>query len=92
MATSTACPKCDSSVVRYSRRRRKDGLLRLLFYSAFRCELCGHRHYRFKLLAVAGTVAVVLLITSFFGVANMVSKPYEQPKAQPLASRQPMTR
>lgn len=86
MATSTACTNCDSSVIRYSRWRRKDGVLRLLLYSAYRCEACGHRHHRFNVVGVVGTAVVVLLVTGFFTVANLASKPYEQPAASPLAA------
>ncbi len=91
MVASTACPNCDSSSVRYSHRRLKDGLLRVLFFSAFRCHACGHRHYRFNFLGVALAVAVLLVIALFVGVVHLMSRYYEQPAAPQFLSRQEVT-
>jgi predicted RNA-binding Zn-ribbon protein involved in translation (DUF1610 family) len=87
MAASKACPNCNSSVVQHSHWRRSDGVLRRVFFSSFRCHACGHRHHRFNVVGVVGTAVVVLLVTSFFTVANIVSKPYQQPTGSPLASQ-----
>jgi hypothetical protein len=87
MAASKACTHCNSSVVQHSHWRPSDGVLRRVFFSSFRCHACGHRHHRFNVVGVVGTAVVVLLVTSFFTVANIVSKPYQQPTGSPLASQ-----
>jgi hypothetical protein len=72
----------------YSHRRRKDGLLRLLFGSAYRCYACGHRHHRINPVALAKTAAVLLLLALFVGVGEIVSMHQEPQQAPPHASTQ----
>lgn len=63
MTPSMTCPRCGSSAIFHSRRLRGECRLRPLFFSAFRCHACGHRHSRISLIAVAAVMAVVLSAT-----------------------------
>ena len=80
------CPGCGSGALFHSRRRRKDGLLRLLFFSAFRCHACGRRHFRIDLVAVAAAAAVVLTAGAFVGVGEVVLTHHAQLHAPAVAS------
>jgi len=86
MVAAATCSKCGSTALRYSQRRRKDGLLRLLFCSAFRCHACGRRHHRINFFAVAAAAAVLLLLAFFLGVGEIIWTYYEQKQAPPLGS------
>lgn len=88
MTSSTNCPQCGGGALYYSRRRRKDGLLRLMFGSAYRCHACGHRHYRINPVAVATTAAVLLLVALFVGVGEIVGMPREPQQAAPHVATQ----
>jgi C4-type Zn-finger protein len=77
MATSTLCPKCGSSAVRLSRRRLKDGVLHLLFYSALRCHACGHRYFRISGASLAIPIAVLLLLAFLIGIGEIVWMHYQ---------------
>lgn len=70
MSAHMDCPKCGSAAVFHSRRRRADGLLRPLLFSAFRCHACGHRHFRINVVAVAA--AVLLISAMFIGVGEVI--------------------
>jgi len=73
-AASMVCPKCGRGAVYYSHRQLQDGLTHLVFYSAFRCSVCGHRYFRINFLSVSGTVAVLLMLALLFFVVPMVLK------------------
>ena len=71
MTTAATCPKCGSSDFRYSQRRLKDGLLRMLFSSAFRCHSCGHRHFRVSGASLAVAVTVLLFVAFLIGIGRI---------------------
>ncbi len=77
MATALSCPKCDSHAVRYSRRHIRDGPLRMLFCSAFRCNACGHRYFRFNAVSLAVVAALLLLLAILVVIGQMVLTHYE---------------
>ena len=88
MDATMTCPGCGSGALFCSRRRRKDGVLRLLFFSAFRCHTCGQRHFRIDLVAVAAVAAVVLTAGAFVGVGELVATHRAQLHAPAAASAQ----
>ena len=88
MTSSATCPKCGSSALFQSRRRRGDGLLRPLFFSAMRCHACGYRHFRINVIAVAA-VAAVLLSATLVGVGEVAWMRHAQQHALPIAPAQP---
>jgi hypothetical protein len=63
--TVQACPRCGSAKTRRSLRRSNDGILRILFYKAYRCRKC---HFRFwmvnplRLVLIGGMTLIVALI------------------------------
>jgi uncharacterized protein (DUF983 family) len=59
-------------------------VLRSLFFSAFRCHACGHRHSRIDLIAMVAVAAVLLSVT-FIGVGEVVWTQHAQQRALPLA-------
>ena len=87
MSSSTTCPKCGSSALFHSRRRRSDGLLRPLLFSAMRCHACNHRHFRINVIAVAA-VAAVLLSATVIGVGEVAWLRHAQQHALPIAPAQ----
>jgi len=68
MGASATCLKCGTSSFRHSRWRRRDGALKRLFYSAVRCQACGHRRYRFSLWGLTVALFVILLVAIVVGV------------------------
>jgi predicted RNA-binding Zn-ribbon protein involved in translation (DUF1610 family) len=74
MAASTACPNCGSETVRHSQWRRKDGVLRLLFFSTWRCQTCRHRSHRVSLWGAAAILGAVLVMSSCVGVVYIISR------------------
>lgn len=96
MATSSTCPKCGSSAVFHSRHRRKDGLRRLLFYSALRCHACGHRYFSINFIsptaiAVALLALAVLIPAAFIGLGNVSWLHHAQTQTPPLVSAHALT-
>ena len=93
---SSACPKCGSSAVFHSRHRQKDGLRRLLFYSALRCHACGHRYFSVNFLspaviAVALVAAAVLIPAALIGLRKATWLHQAQAQTSPLVSARALT-
>ena len=80
------CPGCGSGALFHSRRRRKDGVLRLLFFSAFRCHACGQRHFRIDLVAVTAAAVIVLTSVALVGVGEVVLTQHAQLHASTQAA------
>ena len=85
-----SCPKCGRNALFHSRRQRTDGLLRLLIFSAVRCRVCGHRHFRINALAVAAMAAVLLALATLVGAGEAAWTHHAQVQVQgpPIASAQ----
>jgi len=88
MVASLSCPYCGSDALFCSRRRREDGLRRLLFFSALRCNGCGRRHFRINAWVLAALVAVALTSAAFIGVGEVIWAHVAQQQAPPIASAQ----
>lgn len=94
MAMSSTCPKCGSNAVFHSRHRRKDGLRRLLFYSALRCHACGHRYFYINFMSPT-VIAVALLALALLIPAAIIGKDtwlhHAQAQTPPVVSAQALT-
>jgi len=88
MTAYPTCPNCGSSALFHSRRQRADGFLRLWIFSAIRCHLCGHRHFRVNVFAVAAMVAVVLAAATFVGVGEIATAHHAGLQTRPIALAQ----
>lgn len=85
------CPRCGSGALFHSRRRPHECPLRPLFFSAFRCHDCGHRHSRISLIAVA-VLAAVLLSATLIGAGEVVLTHHAQHDVLPSALAQASAR
>jgi hypothetical protein len=92
MQPKLICPSCGSNAVFHSRRRRADGFLRPLVFSAARCHMCGHRHFRVNPLAVAVMAGFLAALATFIGAGEMAWKHHAGLKSRPLAQAQTVTR
>ncbi len=82
MAAVIRCPKCKSGVVRHSRWRRVDGLLRKLLFAAYRCRDCRARFWRFDGGSFALVAVVVLTVCAAIAGGWALHK-YQQPDPEP---------
>lgn len=86
MSASASCLKCGTDSFRHSRWRKKDGAIKRLFYSAVRCQACGHRRYRFNLWGLSVAFFVILLMAFVVGVVVVVSTDYGRADPPSIAS------
>lgn len=81
-AAAITCPSCRSGEVRHSRWRREEGLLRLLFFSRYRCRDCRARFSRFNVGAMAVIAVLVLTIGAAIG-AGWALRDHHYPEPEP---------
>jgi len=63
-----ACPRCGDEKTRRSSARKGDGILRILFYNAYRCRECYYRFWVVNPVRLVLAGAMILIIAIFVGV------------------------
>jgi len=91
MQPRPTCPRCGSNALFHSRRQKADGFLRPLIFSAARCHVCGHRHFRVNPLAIAALAGFLIALVAFVGAGEMAWTHHAGLQSRPLAQAQAVT-
>lgn len=67
------CPRCGNQKARISSTKINDGVLKILFYTAYRCRACRYRFSVVNPLRLIWSAGIVVLLIPVFGAMWMAS-------------------